>query len=178
MNRPLKPAASDDAIDVDAQAIEGGDSEPATRRTHFASSARKVIDQQFSGLRAVKVLTPTQRENLAKVEEMLQLLLDDIDRTEAASAVPVEVPVPVAPATTVAPPEEQLWPDDDEADQATLPKLSELFPLTPAGLEALEQAMAEHGSGVALGQHLGNTSKNPSRWISDHRKRIKKAIQA
>ena len=85
---------------------------------------------------------------------------------------------PVAPATTVTPPGDQTWPDDDEADQTTLPKLKELYPFTPAGLEVLEQAIAEHGSGVALGRHLGNTSKNPSRWISDHRKRIKKAIQA
>ncbi|WP_413745852.1 hypothetical protein [Synechococcus sp. MIT S9507] len=45
-------------------------------------------------------------------------------------------------------------------------------------LDAMESAIAEHGSGSKLGRHLGNTSKNPSRWICDHRKRIQKAIEA
>ncbi|QNI74520.1 hypothetical protein SynNOUM97013_02473 [Synechococcus sp. NOUM97013] len=36
-----------------------------------------------------------------------------------------------------------------------------------------QAAIAEHGSGKALAVHLGITSSNPARWISDHRRRIK-----
>ena len=174
MNRPLKPATSADSIDVDAQAIEGGDDQaPATRRTNFASSARKVINQQFSGLKAVKVLTPLHRERLDKIQEMLQLLLDDIDRTEAEAAVPTTVEAkPKLDMSVVA------IPEDDTTNPVELPSLKELFPYTQDGLKALEAAIVEHGSGRDLGRHLGNTSKNPSRWIGAHRKRIQKALEA
>ena len=42
----------------------------------------------------------------------------------------------------------------------------------------MNAAIAEHGSGKALAVHLGNTSSNPARWISDHRRRIKKALES
>lgn len=181
MNRPLKPA-SKDAIDVDAEAVEGDDQQalPAGRRTNFASGARKVFDQQFSGLRAVKVLTPLHHERLAKIQEMLQHLLDDIDRMEGEAVVPttVETKPEVVKPQLPPQPKEEVWPDDDEAPADQLPKLNDLYPLTEEGLKVLSNAIAEHGSGKALALHLGNTSSNPARWISDHRRRIKKALES
>ena len=50
------------------------------------------------------------------------------------------------------------------------------FVTTALGLR--NAAIAEHGSGKALAVHLGNTSSNPARWISDHRRRIKKALES
>ena len=71
-----------------------------------------------------------------------------------------------------------MWPGDDEPTTGELPKLVDLYPFTQEGLEAMNAAIAEHGSGKALTVHLGNTSSNPSRWITDHRRRIKKALES
>lgn len=96
MNRPLRPAASEDAIDVDAEAAEdtADAPEPVMKRTSFAASTRDKVMPALSGLFATKVLTELQRERLGKVQEMLQLLLDDIDATEAAAAVPEVISTP------------------------------------------------------------------------------------
>ena len=184
MNRPLKPAASDDAIDVDAEAVEGDDQQalPAGKRTHFATGVRKTMETQFTALKTVKVLTPGHRDRLDKIQAALQILLDDIDRLEGEAAVPTTVeaaPVqPPAPVTTPQTMGEAMRPGDDEPTTVELPKLADLYPFTLEGLEAMNAAIAEHGSGKALAVHLGNTSSNPARWISDHRRRIKKALES
>lgn len=212
MNRPLKPAASDDAIDVDAEAVEGADQQvlPAGKRTNYAATARKAMETQFTALKAVKVLTPLHHERLGKIQEMLQHLLDDIDRLEGESAVPTTVEttridtsnVAIASprrtgeedkaafmaaahrgartVSTLQPKGARLSPPPaaDEPTTGELPKLADLYPFTQEGLDAMEAAIAEHGSGKALAVHLGNTSSNPARWISDHRRRIKKALES
>ena len=138
---------------------------------------------QFIALKTVKVLTPLHRDRLDKIQEALQILLDDIDRLEGEAAVPttvetapVDPPAPVVPLQTM---EEAMWPGDDEpTTRGELPKLADLYPFTLEGLEAMNAAIAEHGSGKALAVHLGNTSSNPARWISDHRRRIKQALES
>ena len=141
------------------------------------------METQFTALKTVKVLTPGHRDRLDKIQEALQMLLDDIDRLEGEAAVPttvetapVQPPAPVAPLQTI---EEAMWPGDDEpATRGELPKLADLYPFTQEGLEAIRSAIGEHGSGAALGRHLGNTSKNPSRWITNHLAQIKKALES
>ena len=159
MNRPLRPAASDDAIDVDADPnLETTDhEEPAIKRTSYAASARDKVMPALSGLFATKVLTELQRERLGKVQEMLQHLLDDIDSTEASAAVPEMVTAPPQPAavpmwTPPADPE----PDPEPADEPPAKiKPADLYPATLEGLEKLEADLVEHGSGAALARHLG-----------------------
>ena len=182
MKRPLSPAAQDDAIDVEATAGDDSadSSSVAMKRSNFASGARKVFDQQFMALKAVSVLTTLQRERLGKIQEMLQLLLDDIDQSEADAAVPAVVTAPAIDFSNVATtqpstPYRRDWVEPEATSEQF--KLTDLYPLTPAGLEKLEADLLEHGSGAALGRHLGNTSKNPSRFIAAHRDRIKKAVE-
>ena len=57
------------------------------------------------------------------------------------------------------------WRGNNEPTTGELPKLADLYPSTQEGLEAMNAAIAEHGSGKALAVHLGNTSSNPARWI-------------
>ena len=220
MNKPLQVAGKGDAIDVHAEAVEGDDQQdsPAGKRTNYAASARKAMKDQFTALKSVKVLTPLHRDRLDKIQEMLQILLDDIDRLEGDAAVPTVVEVKpkldtsnvatVSPRPTgaelkaefmaaakggarsirdfqpkgvrlsppVAAEDRAIQSGGDAPTKSVLPNLAELYPLTKEGLEALETAMADHGSGAALGRHLGNTSKNPSRWITNHRALIKEAL--
>lgn len=175
MNRPLKPAASDDAIDVDAEAApEGADAEPAMKRTSFAASARDKVMPALSGLFATKVLTELQRDRLGKVQEMLQHLLDDIDATEAAAAVPEMVTAPPQPAaapmwTPPADPEPEPEPADEPPAKI---KPADLYPATPEGLEKLEADLVEHGNGSALACHLGVTRQAISLRLKTLRKSL------
>ena len=74
-----------------------------------------------------------------------------------------------------------MWPGDDRPPERelvlALPKLNDLYPFTEDGLKAINAAIAEHGSTKSLALHLGKTSSNPARWISDHRRKIKKAVE-
>lgn len=158
MNRPLRPVASEDAIDVASEATEDTAApEQVMKRTSFAASARDKVMPALSGLFATKVLTELQRERLGKVKEMLQHLLDDIDATEAAAAVPEVVTAPPQPAPAIPEPdpEPEPAPADDEPPAKVKP--SDLYPATQAGLEKLEADLMEHGSGAALARHLGFT---------------------
>ena len=116
------------------------------------------------------------------IQEMLQHLLDDIYRMEGEAVVPttVETKPEVVKPQLPPQPKEEIWPDDDDQPKRELvlaiPKLNDLFLLTEDGMKAINAAIAEHGSGKALALHLGNTSSNPAGWISDHRRKIKKAV--
>ena len=151
------------------------------------------METQFTALKTVKVLTPGHRDRLDKIQEALQILLDDIDRLEGEAAVPTTVETsrvpmagrnglmkaPPAPEMPLHEAADAMWPGDDEpATRGELPKLADLYPFTLEGLEAMNAAIAEHGSGKALAVHLSNTSSNPARWISDHRRRIKQALES
>ena len=163
------------------------------------------METQFTALKAVKVLTPLHHERLGKIQEMLQHLLDDIDRLEGESAETTRIDTSNVATASPRPTGSELRdqfmaaahrgaqtlstlqpkgvrlsppPEADEPTTVELPKLADLYPFTQEGLEAMEAAIAEHGSGKALAVHLGNTSSNPARWISDHRRRIKKALES
>ena len=206
MNRPLRPAS--DAIDVEAQQVAGGDAAAlgaggSRKRTTYAASTREKVIPALTTLRATTMLTDRQREQLAKIEEMLHLLLDQIDRqeeeqaaaaeTEAAQQVvdasPVEEAMVISTDTTPAsdPAPAPQWSEPEpaaaaeeqqvEVEEPSGPArgtLTALYPLTAEGLAALEAAITDAGSGAALGRQLGGYSKQ---GISGHLKRIRAAVE-
>jgi hypothetical protein len=182
MNRPERPAlpGTDGAVDVDAEAVAGSDL-PGKRRTRYVHSTREKVLPALTALKATPVGLKHEGE-LEVLLEALNNLLDAMEQEEAegewAEVEPSPAAAALAPAASllatgqrrieVIPPEELA--DEDRLEEigeapaafpaggqagktpATLPAL---YPTTPEGMEALDLAIAEHGSGAELGRSLG-----------------------
>ena len=163
MNRPLRPAYEEGAIEAAASPVidgsDGGEPAPAQPRTRYAATAREKVLPVLSGLVATTVLTDLQRERLSKVQEMLQHLLDDIDateakQTEAGPASPALVEQPLREPVP-APVQQQQEEEEEDESAGQGQAFSEAFPPTREGHEALEAAVVEFGSGSLLGAQYG-----------------------
>lgn len=174
MNKGLRPGV--DAVDVEATEVAP---EPAqlggmTRRTHYAAHAKQAALPAIQSLLAVSTLSDKHRDGLLKIQEALTLLLDQIDAEEAEAAEVVAAPStqepewaePVAPVVDVEPVAVQQEPESDD----TAPKAGDrtiLKTLYPT-LADLEQAIAEQGSGAAVGKQAG--LKRPRQAVNEYLK--------
>ena len=188
MNRPLQPALSEGAVDVDARAVEGGEEQAAAeQRTHYAARSRKVIADEFTALKAVSVLTDGHRERLDKIQEALRMLLDDIDRLEgeAAEAEParkadenweVREAIIEGEDRTITylqkvsePPKPReiqvtVWPSEPREKFIEVPRVSGIL---REGLETTEQASRPEAAGAKAGKKgvlAGTYPKTKAGW--------------
>jgi hypothetical protein len=202
MNRPDRPAlpSSNGAVDVDAEAVQGSDS-PRTR-THYAHGTREKVLPPLVALKATPVGLKHQAR-LDQILDALHDLLDAMEAEEqgeelgdtsaaaegtkpsrpligAPAPAPSAPPAPSHPATAPTPVAVLAEPPGEEAAAAaagdsrpgygTLPAL---YPATVEGLEALEAAIVQHGSGIALGRSLG---LSPAA-VRAHRRRIREKLR-
>lgn len=160
MNKGLRPGA--DAVDVEATEVapEPGQLAGVTRRTHYAAHAKQAALPAIQSLLAVSTLSEKHRNGLVKIQEALTLLLDQIDAEEAEAAEVVAAPStqepewieePVPPVVDVDPVAVQQDPDDTAPKAGDRTILKALYPT----LADLEQAIAEQGSGAAVGKQAG-----------------------
>lgn len=139
MNRPLRPAS--DAIDVEAQQV-AGDALPGAgaggsghKRTNYAASTREKVLPALTTLRTTTVITERQREQLAKIEEMLSHLLTAIEQQEEQAA---------ADAAAAEPPADQQVVEVPVAEpEPALQELVALTNTTPAPAPAPEAQWSE-----------------------------------
>jgi hypothetical protein len=189
MNRPAALLAGEGAVDVEAVAATDNH-RPAPRQTGYAISTREKV---IPALEALRVAAPARKyqDRLDQLIEALELLLNLIDQDELATPVdgwdeahapdalseiaapPPRSYAPPQAATTTPTPEPVATPETDEPEEEQEARsLPALYPKTQEGLEALEAAIAEHGSGAALGRTLGLKSSA----VKMHRRRIRQAL--
>jgi hypothetical protein len=146
--------------DVMEEALDGP---PQMRQVLHATRAREAVVSAIEQLLA----SPTGRKHA----ESLRVWLDDgrriLDALELAEAQEARA-IPGTVGATAPQPE-----SDREPDPTERVSLATMFPSTAEGLEALEAAIVEAGSGGAFARDLGLHRSS----VNQHRQRIRKALE-